>query len=653
MCKDPILSSDQGPTSTRVKVLAEIQHLLVLNKLPTDKIPSLKLVKRQQRVISLEIHPDKNPDASDEEKIAKLEETQLFLAANNELRDLLIEKEIIIAEEENIEFDELDELTEEEIERITKKGWKVRDHCHWTGRYRGAAHSGCNLALRKLRRIPVVFHNLAGYDGHIIIQAVAKVEKCKEPRVIAKSMEKFLGFTIGNLQFTDSLQHLSASLDKLVTNLAAKTEIVGCSHCPRRGSVKDIERHKKYAHKKEFNGEHEHNEQTQTLEEVFPILHKNFKSEWKNLPDQKNAFKMLTRKGVYPYSYMDSFEKFEEGKLPKKEDFYNELSKKHISDDDWDFVNDLWQTFDLKTLGQLHDLYLSTDTLLLVDVFENYRRVIHKNYGLDPIHFYTAPSLSWSAGLKYTGVRLELPTDININIFIDEGLRGGISLVGNHFAKANNKLLPPEFFDKNTKQSFIKFVDANNLYGWAMSQCLPTGGFKWVKWIHGLPTDDPALTLEGTNTFKSMSQWEDEIIRLDDEAAKGYIFKIDLEYPQHLRLNEMHDNFPLAPESFKIEKELLSPYQKALGEEIGVKYGSEKLCLTLNDKTDYICHYRNLKFYLKHGMKLKKIHRILQFDQSPWLEPYIKFNTKLRSEANNKFEEEFAKLMNNSFFGKL
>merc|ERR1711947_10404 len=448
---DRILSSDQDPTSTRAKVLAEIEDMLLINKLPTDKIPSLKLVKRQQRIISLELHPDKNQHASDEEKNAKLEEVKVFIKANNELRDLLIEKEIIIAEEENIDFDESDELTEEEIERITKKGWKVRDHCHWSGLYRGAAHSGCNLALRKLNRIPVVFHNLSGYDSHIIMQAVQHVE-CKDPRLIAKSMEKFLGFTIGSLQFTDSLQHLSASLDKLVTNLAAKTEIEGCLHCPRRGSKKAIEKHKKIAHKKDVNPLHKHTEKTQTLEQVFPILQVNFEKEWNHLPDQEKAFKMLTRKGVYPYSFMDDFQKFEKTELPSRDDFYNDLSKKHISDEDWEFFNDLWSTFQLNNLGESHDLYMSSDVNLLADVFENYRTVIHKNYGLDPIHFYTAPSLSWSAGLKYTGVRLELPTDVTINIFIDEGLRGGISLVGNHFAKANNKLLPPEFFDKNNKQ---------------------------------------------------------------------------------------------------------------------------------------------------------------------------------------------------------
>ena len=138
----------------------------------------------------------------------------------------------------------------------------------------------------------------------------------------------------------------------------------------------------------------------------------------------------------------------------------------------------------MKTLGEIHDLYMETDTLLLADVFENYRKVIDKNYKLDPIHFYTAPSLSSAAGLKYTGVSLEIPTDVDMHIFVDRGLRGGINMVANHLAKANNPLLPPEFYDKDTKPSFIKFVDANNLYGWAMSQFLPTGEFKWVEWVH-------------------------------------------------------------------------------------------------------------------------------------------------------------------------
>jgi hypothetical protein len=148
-----------------------------------------------------------------------------------------------------------------------------------------------------------------------------------------------------------------------------------------------------------------------------------------------------------------------------------------------------------------------------------------------------------------------------------------------------------------------------------------------------------------------MKEWENDIMNLHDEDNTGYVFEVDIEYPENLHLDPMHDNFPLAPESFKIEKSILSSYQEELGDSLNVVYGSKKLCLTLKDKERYVCHYRNLKFYLKHGMKLKKIHNILQFDQSAWLKPYIDLNTQLRQEADNKFEEGFAKLMNNSFFG--
>ena len=337
-----------------------------------------------------------------------------------------------------------------------------------------------------------------------------------------------------------------------------------------------------------------------------------------------------------------------ETQLPPKEKFYNDLSKENISEEDYTFVKELWKVFKLKNLGELHDLYMETDTLLLADVFENYRGVIHKNYGLDPVHFYTAPALSWSAGLKFTKIKLEIPLDVNMHIFFDLGLRGGISMVVEHFARANNKYME-ELFDPETLQSFIQLVDANNLYGWAMSQMLPTGGFKWVNLKKGLFT--PGVW-ESMDRHRTMNEWTEDIMNLNEEDSIGYMFQVDLEYPTNLRADETHDNFPLAPESFKIGKDLLSPYQQDLGDNLGVKYGSEKLCLTLYDKTNYICHARNLRFYLKHGMKLKKIHKILQFEQSHWLKPYIDLNTQLRQEADNKFEEGFAKLMNNSFFGK-
>ena len=626
--------------------LEEIKGLLKANRMKMNKIPSLKMVKKQKRVISLLLHPDKHVDASEQEQLAKQEELKQFNVANEKLYSYLMDNNLLEQEEEDEVFEEEDDLTPEERSRIAKKGVKMRNHDVWNGDFKGAAHSGCILATRKKRtqKIPVIFHNLAGYDAHIIFQNLTKVD-CEDPFVIAKSMEKFIGFSIGSLQFMDSLQHLSSSLDKLVNNLGDKSKIIGCKYCPRRGAPKSIAKHEKIVHKKEFKTEYIHTEKNSTLPELFPILYHNFKNKWKDLPEE--AFEMLTRKGVYPYTYMDSMEKFKENHLPSKEEFFNDLSKKEISDEDFQFVHQLWKTFNLKNLGELHDLYMETDTLLLADVFQNYRQVIMKNYGLDPAHFYTAPALSWSAGLKYTNAKLEIPEDIDMHIFLDRGLRGGISMVANHIARANNKLMN-EFYDPETQQSFIKFVDANNLYGWAMSQFLPLGNFKWVD---RLKSDVPAIT-NGTDGEKSMKEWENDIKTLHDEADTGYVFDVDLEYPENLHLDPMHDNFPLAPESFKIEKSMMSSYQEELGDSLNAVYGAKKLCLTLRDKKRYVCHYRNLKFYLKHGVKLKKVHNILQFSQSAWLKPYIDLNTQLRQEADNKFEEGFAKLMNNSFFGK-
>ena len=195
---------------------------------------------------------------------------------------------------------------------------------------------------------------------------------------------------------------------------------------------------------------------------------------------------MLTRKGVFPYSYMDSFTRFEETSLPPRDAFYNNLKQSHISDEDYDFAQDLWRTFKLKNLGDLHDLYMETDVFLLCDVFETFRDCSLENYGLDPAHFTTAPGLSWAACLKYTKVKLEIPTDADMHLFFDKGLTGGISMVANHYAKANNPQV--EGYNPKLPQSYIAFYDCNNQYGMAMCDFLPTHGFKW---IHPSETTSP------------------------------------------------------------------------------------------------------------------------------------------------------------------
>ena len=134
--------------------------------------------------------------------------------------------------------------------------------------------------------------------------------------------------------------------------------------------------------------------------------------------------------------------------------------------------------FRCETMGDYHDLYLSSDVLQLADVFENFRSVCRSTYGLDPAHYYTAPGLAWDAMLKMTHVKLELIVDIDMYLMVEQGIRGGISVISNKFAKANN----PEVEDYNPEEehSYIMYLDANNLYGWAMSQCLPRANFKWI-----------------------------------------------------------------------------------------------------------------------------------------------------------------------------
>ena len=179
----------------------------------------------------------------------------------------------------------------------------------------------------------MIFHNLSGYDGHIIFQSIPKIEKCKDPHVIARSMENYTAFSIGRLQFMDSLQHLSSSLANLVNNLADKTKIKGCKYCSKRGTEKYISRHEKIDHISD-QIEHPHTEKNQTLTELFANTYANFKKKYNHLPDE--AFEMLTRKGVYPYNYVDGIEKFQHKlKDLSKSDFTNDLTKQQISEEDY------------------------------------------------------------------------------------------------------------------------------------------------------------------------------------------------------------------------------------------------------------------------------------------------------------------------------
>ena len=176
---------------------------------------------------------------------------------------------------------------------------------------------------------------------------------------------------------------------------------------------------------------------------------------------------------------MDNWKRFDEMALPDKEGFYSNLNIEHIRDVDYRHANNVFKKFGLKNLGEYHELYVQSDTLLLADVFENFRNMCIKAYELDPAHFLTAPGLAWQACLKKTGVELELFTNAIMLLMVKEGTRGGMCHAIHRHAKANNKYT--KNYDEDKESSYIQFLDANSLCGWAMYQKLPVRDFKWTE----------------------------------------------------------------------------------------------------------------------------------------------------------------------------
>ena len=468
-------------------------------------------------------------------------------------------------------------------EKYTDKDVSVRDHCHITGKFRGSAHQECNLKLRiksENLKIPIIFHNLRGYDSHFIMQQIGEIankhgytnKKGEKQDIninaIPNNMEKYMAFMLGNhLTFIDSL-------DKLVSNLP-KDDLIYTS--------------------KAFKGK---------------------------------KLDLMSHKCVYPYDYMDSFEKFNEKELPTKDQFYSILNNQHITDDEYNHAKEVWNTFMIRTLGDYHDLYLVSDVLLLTDVFENFRKTCMQYYKLDPCHYFTSPGLSWDAMLKMTNIKLELMTDIDMFQFIEKGMRGGVSYIANRYGNANNKYMKE--YDEKALSKYIMYLDANNFYGWAISQYLQTGNFKWM-------------------TDKEISKTNLGKYELD--SKEGLILEVDLEYPKEL--HNLHNDYPVAPEKVKVSNDMLSAYCKKIAKKYNISTGLvRKLIPTLRDKKESVLHYHNLQLYLNLGLKIKKIHRVLKFDQSPWLKQYIDFNTEKRKHAKNTFKKDFFKLMNSSVFGK-
>ena len=338
-------------------------------------------------------------------------------------------------------------------------------------------------------------------------------------------------------------------------------------------------------------------------------LTKKFKNTYNFCNGDIDKFMFLLRKSIYPYEHMDDWSRFDEEQLPDESDFSSGLNMEEISGFDYRHAEKVFNEFNIKNFGEYHDLYVQSDTLLLTDVFESFRNMCIKVYGLDPVDFLSAPGLAWQACLKKTGVKLELITDVDMLLMIEKRIRGGICHSVYRHAKANNKYM--KIYDKNNESSYIIYMDANNLYGYAMSKKLPVDGFEWVE---DLSTID-----------------EDFIKNYDEDSDIGYFIEADIEYPKEL--HTLHIDLPFLPERMEVNK-------------------CKKLICNLYDKKNYVDHISSLKQALNHGLMLKKVHRVIKFNQRAWLKEYIDMNTEYRMNAKNDFGKDFFKLMNNAVFGK-
>ena len=345
-------------------------------------------------------------------------------------------------------------------------------------------------------------------------------------------------------------------------------------------------------------------------------------------------YKLLTKKGIYLYDYFESKTKYDELQLPKKEKFFNKSNNKNISNDEYKHALNAFKTFKCKSLLDCSILYLKTDICHLSDVFQKFSNFAYETYKIDLRYNYTLPGFSWQAMLKMTKIELELISDSDMYLFLMDTIRGGICVVNKKHVKADNiytRKVHDESSDKKVNKKlktsdsnkFIMYLDANNLYGHSMSKPLPYKNFKW--------SDNLTLDLNNLQTG---------------------IYEVYIEIPK-----ELHDKFvdyPLCPEIKNIPEDMSSEYQKYLNDKLNIKYNEKdkKLILGLLSKKNYKVYYKNLEYYLKLGLKVAKVHRMLTFDKKPFLKEYIDLNTELRKNSKNDLEKDLFKLMNNAIFEK-
>ena len=512
-------------------------------------------------------------------------------------------------------------------------GDRVRDHDHFNGNYRGAAHAKCNLNASKPTFVPMFFHNGGKYDIHLFFTKLITI--CKEKKIYFNILpcdeQTYFSVQIGCIKILDSIRFLPKSLEDLAGQLSI-------DDCP---IVKE------------------------QLGSIIPFH---------TAPNKKGVLETKLKKGVFPYEYVRGHN-WEEivsilnrKELPTRDDFFSRIKvssiklsdnmisrKEKESKSNYDRFRSNWEAYECDNLKDYMMKYLHLDVCILVDVFERFRKISLSHNGVDPCWVISTPGLTWQCGMKKTGVSLKYfkeATAEHLHLF-EKGVRGGVSTVlGNRHIKISKGLIEPAkrshtkvWSMDDDNQNYMFYHDAISLYAWSMQQPLPTGEMMFDTDLTYTPTIDGVCYPEQAQNDST-------------DSSVGYVYEVDLEYPEDI--HELTQYYPFCPEKVKPDPQQFSPLQKEL---YGDKYKStEKLILKQTDKEAYIIEGRMLDWYLTHGMKLKPsaeyptgIRKKLVYLKSRWLKNYIDFNQHEKGiayKANDWGTLEFFKLMVNSFYGK-
>lgn len=497
-----------------------------------------------------------------------------------------------------------------EFDYDDKNKRKCADHDHLNGHYIQALCGKCNRLRRQSRyRLPVLFHNLKGYDAHHLMRY---------------GLIKRKNWKISPLYQSGS-NCIAVNVDIPISDLSFTSE----------SDEEDMEK----------GGDQTKKNARKTYRIAFidslQFLKGSLENQAKNLEETPYTVSMLRRyynlegetatltKGVFPYNFLTSMNKLEEKSLPPIDAFFNDLTDEPCSEENYEIAKKAWKDAGSTTFKDYLIYYLKLDVALLTDCFEKFRKTAIESAGLDPIHYFGIPGFTFSFAYKFTGMKMQALPTVDMYLLFESACRGGLTFINKHHLES--------YFEQDTGlHHHIIYADQNNLYGVGLSSKLPKDGFR------ELPSDE--LKIFSNEFF---------INAFDPLGEKGYLICCDLEYPPTTQRETM--DLPLAPETCSISWEELSPYSK---QEWKQQRGEEpfipctKLMMTHRDKYNYCVHSTLLKYYLTKGLRLKKIHKAIEFNQEAYLKPYIEYHTKARSQCSNEEAKQFHKLCVNSLYGK-